>query len=386
MRYSGVALAIGTIVFSACSGGSGTTMPQAGGVLGDAARNPMNVSYKLLVSLGPDTGYEPLTGLTKLGGTFYGTTSSSRGSRGEIFSVDPSGKFTVLHRFGTFTKPLGDLIAYNGTLYGTANHGSATNKGIVFSVTPAGVEKDLYTFKGGADGAHPQGRLAVLGGTLYGTTTSGGSADAGTVFSVSTAGVENVIYSFPSNSQNSVPVGGLVAFGGALYGTTSSGNGGIFKITPSGAQTVLHAFSGGSDGANPQAAPIASGGLLYGTTSAGGAKAGGTVFSITTTGTVRVLYSFDASGNGDGYGPVTGLILANGAFYGTTLSGGKNDYGTVFSVTPSGTERVVYRFQHTKLSGAAPRGGVVFYKGALYGTTQLGGHDGVDGTIYRVTP
>jgi uncharacterized repeat protein (TIGR03803 family) len=385
MRYTGVALAIGTMVFSACSGGSGTTMPAAGGALGDAARSPMASGYKLLVGLGPSTGTDPLAGLTKLSGMFYGTTNSGpQGSkRGSIFSVDSSGTYKMIYRFGNGngSKPYADMIAYQGTLYGTTNRGGAMGKGIVFSVTPAGVEKLLYSFKGGADGANPQGGLAVLGGTLYGTTTSGGSANNGTVFSVSTAGVENVIYSFPSNSQNAVPIGGLLASGNALFGTTSSGAGGVFKITPDGTETVLHAFAGNPDGAMPRSALIASGGPLYGTTAAGGTADGGTVFSITKTGSVRILYSFNTTTGSDGYTPVAGLILANGLFYGTTLAGGKNNYGTVFSVTANGAEKVVYRFQNTKQSGAAPRGGVVFYKGALYGTTSSG-----EGTIYRVTP
>ena len=59
----------------------------------------------------------------------------------------------------------------------------------------------------------------------------------------------------------------------------------------------------------------------------------GTVFSITTGGTEKVLHSF---GKGtDGSNPYAGLIDVNGTLYGTTVYGGAYDYyGTVFSLKP----------------------------------------------------
>jgi uncharacterized repeat protein (TIGR03803 family) len=54
----------------------------------------------------------------------------------------------------------------------------------------------------------------------------------------------------------------------------------------------LYNFGTGSDGQQPKAALIDVNGVLYGTTYAGGVYSDGTVFSMSTTGTEKVLYSF----------------------------------------------------------------------------------------------
>ncbi|HEX3458273.1 MAG TPA: choice-of-anchor tandem repeat GloVer-containing protein, partial [Candidatus Baltobacteraceae bacterium] len=63
----------------------------------------------------------------------------------------------------------------------------------------------------------------------------------------------------------------------------------------------------------------------------------GTVFSVTTTGSEKVLHSF-AEGS-DGQGPSAPLIDVNGTLYGTTYYGGGNSRcnlgcGTVFALSP----------------------------------------------------
>jgi uncharacterized repeat protein (TIGR03803 family) len=70
---------------------------------------------------------------------------------------------------------------------------------------------------------------------------------------------------------------------------------------------------------------------FYGTTTEGGANNDGTVFKITSTGTLTTLHSFNTT---DGAAPYAGLIQAsNRTFYGTTASGGANNDGTVFSLS-----------------------------------------------------
>jgi uncharacterized repeat protein (TIGR03803 family) len=60
-------------------------------------------------------------------------------------------------------------------------------------------ERVVYSFNGGSDGAHPSSLIKV-NGTLYGTTIYGGSESCengcGTVFSVTPAGAEKVVYTF----------------------------------------------------------------------------------------------------------------------------------------------------------------------------------------------
>jgi uncharacterized repeat protein (TIGR03803 family) len=130
----------------------------------------------------------------------------------------------------------------------------------------------------------------------------------------------------------------LVDVSGTLYGTTEKGGayagGTAFSITPAGKEKVLHSFGVYGDARLPQAALLNVNGTLYGTTFVGGAYSYlryGTVFSITRSGHETVLYSF--KGEQDGEYPASGLIDVNGTFYGTTLNGGAYSYGTVYSIT-----------------------------------------------------
>jgi uncharacterized repeat protein (TIGR03803 family) len=118
----------------------------------------------------------------------------------------------------------------------------------------------------------------------------------------------------------------------------------------------------------------ATNGKFYGTTYGGGANGDGTIFSITTGGTLTTLHSFDAT---DGSHPEAGLVqAANGKFYGTTYSGGANGDGTIFSITAGGTLATLYGFcaQTDCTDGAIPEAGLVHgTNGKFYGTTAFGG-------------
>ncbi len=96
---------------------------------------------------------------------------------------------------------------------------------------------------------------------------------------------------------------------------------------------MLYSFTVGSDGYNPDAGLLNVNGVLYGTTIGGGANDFGTVFSITTAGVESVVYSFagNLAGRGGGANPAAALINVSGVLYGTTYDGGVNGLGTVFS-------------------------------------------------------
>jgi uncharacterized repeat protein (TIGR03803 family) len=150
----------------------------------------------------------------------------------------------------------------------------------------------------------------------------------------------------------------------------------------------LYSFKGGSgDGASPEAGLMNVKGTLYGTTSAGGANNYGTVFSISPSGTETVLYSFKG-GSGDGRYPYAGLLNVNGTLYGTTDEGGAKDDGTVFAITRSGKETALYRFKGGSKDGSRPVAGLINVKGTLYGETPLGGNGGGagNGTVFSITP
>jgi uncharacterized repeat protein (TIGR03803 family) len=154
--------------------------------------------------------------------------------------------------------------------------------------------------------------------------------------------------------------------------------------------TTLHSFDN-TDGVNPESTPVqATNGGLYGTTPGGGANGGGTVFIISTGGTLTTLYSFCAqTACADGSGPFPALVEAtNGDFYGTTNGGGAGNAGTVFKITQSGTLTTLYSFcsQTNCTDGAYPDGALVqATNGALYGTTSGGGTSN-DGTVFEITP
>jgi uncharacterized repeat protein (TIGR03803 family) len=263
----------------------------------------------------------------------------------------------------------------------------------VFSVTTSGVEKIVYSFQGGSDGADPEAALTNVRGTLYGTTyrgaTSGNGISNGTVFSVTPAGTETVVHSFRGGTRDGAnPVASLIEFRGNLFGTTTKGgtsNGGtVFRINlATGRKTILHKFSGSDDGADPQASLINVGGLLYGTTEYGG-KGLGTVFSVTTAGAETVLDSLGVQSEGPIY-PAAGLINVNGTLYGTTVGGGYYQIGTVFSVTPSGTLKLLHFFEGGDSDGSEPVASLINVKGTLYGTTATGGAFGGCGTIFSIT-
>jgi uncharacterized repeat protein (TIGR03803 family) len=72
-------------------------------------------------------------------------------------------------------------------------------------------------------------------------------------------------------------------------------------------------------------------GNLYGATSSGGAQGYGSLFSITLSGALTTLHSFD---NTDGAAPDGTLVQGtNGDFYGTTSGDGANGAGTVFGLS-----------------------------------------------------
>ncbi len=251
----------------------------------------------------------------------------------------------------------------------------------------------LYSFAGKPDGDNPNGGLAQDGqGNVYGTTEMGGQFNLGTIFRVTSKNVETVLHSFSGTTDGSLPLAGLLAHDGKLYGTTSGGgafgSGTVFKLSPSG-MTTLYSFTGGSDGAYPYASVIFDKqGNLYSTTSGGGTYNFGTVFKLSPSGVQTVLYSF--SGGADGANPSASLILdGQGNLYGTAGGGldcPQESCGVVFKITQSGTETVLHSFANDAMDGIFPSSGLVRDgRGNLYGTTWQGGiYD--EGTLYRVTP
>jgi uncharacterized repeat protein (TIGR03803 family) len=287
-----------------------------------------------------------LYGTTELGGgANYGT----------VFKLAADGTETVLYAFkggsdGEY--PPGGLVAdKKGNFYGTTAAGGSANCpnggcGTVFEIMPDGTEIVLYTFLGGGDGEAPDAGLIMdKSGNLYGTTVEGGidcdGASCGVIFKVTPGGVEDVLYSFQGGTDGYAPEAGLTMdAAGNLYDTTAAGgtagNGTVFKLAPDGTETVLYSFRGGNDGWDPVAGVVMDKtGNLYGTTFSGGGKhckrvGCGTIFKLAPDGTETVLSTLFGK---HGVHPTASLLLGkHGLLYGTANAGGTDNDGVVFSV------------------------------------------------------
>jgi len=307
---------------------------------------------------------------------------------------------TILHNFacgqsdGCYPES-GVVLDSQGNLYGTTYGGGTYGAGVVFKLSSSGTLTILHSFNPSAgDGSAPYaGVVFGPGGNLYGTTYFGGSSFAGTVYEVTPSGTETVLYNFTGGTDGCEPQASVVFdSAGNLYGTApycgASGWGTVFKIAPgssgpgTGTFTPLYSFTGGTDGGYPYSSLLLSPkGNLYGTTYAGGANGVGTVFEVTPSGTESVLHSFNANGE-DGFYPYSGLIADSEAnLYGTTSYGGTVGVGAVFEVTPSGTETIIHSFKGGK-DGINPYAGLVAVgKTKACGVTEYGGTSGV-GTVY----
>jgi uncharacterized repeat protein (TIGR03803 family) len=315
----------------------------------------------------------------------------------------PAQTFTTLQSFDLTdgAAPEAGLVeGLNGSLYGTTQQGGVNSAGTVFEITPAGTLTTLYNFCSVgvcADGDDPVAGLVVAAnGDLYGTTPGGGTNGAGTVFKITASGTLTTLYNFCSASactDGRHPITGLVlATNGDLYGTTeedgAKGGGTVFKITSSGTFTTLYSFCSLSDCADGEEAwglIHGTNGNFYGTTLGGGANNVGTVFEITAAGVLTTLHSFDTT---DGADPFAGLVqAANGDFYGTTYIGGASGNGTVFKITPSGTLTTLHTFcsEAECGDGANPYDGLVQgTDGNFYGTTYAEGAN-FYGTVFEIT-
>ena len=297
-------------------------------------------------------GCAPASNLLNVNGTLYGTTLDGGSGYcggsgcGTVFSIDPSGAYQVVYNFqgaGDGIEPFGNLVNVGEDIYGTTFKGGMYSNGTVFVIS-SGQERVIHSFGGPDDGAAPHAGLLDVAGVLYGTTSQGGVGKRaeGTVFSITPQGTEKVLWTFKKKGDGSGPLGGLTNIGDILYGTTPIGGakkqGCVFSVQLNGkkkaTEAVVYSFAeNANDGSEPYSDLLVSGQNLYGTTLYGGASGGyGIVFEVTQGGQETILHSF--SGKTDGYAPYGGLVQLDGVLYGTTSSGGPSEDGTVFALTP----------------------------------------------------
>jgi uncharacterized repeat protein (TIGR03803 family) len=369
----------------------------------------------ILYSFGsqPNDGYYPQAGLVQgSDGNFYGTTFfGGANGGGTVFRISPSGSYRSLYSFGSSPadggEPSGLVQGSDGNFYGTSD-GGTYGLGTVFRISPIGIETILYsfgTFNG--DGYYPSGTGLVQGSdsNFYGLTYFGGTYGLGTVFRISPSGSYTILYSFgsqPNDGQNP-NTGPIQGNDGNLYGATVRGGtyglGTVFRISPIGIETILYSFGSSlNDGIYPVSELVqGSDGNFYGTTKAGGTSTDcdggcGTVFRISPSGVETILYSLGSSPT-DGQHP-GGLVQgSDGNFYGMTFAGGMygqgftNDsdvgYGTLFRISPGGSYTNLHSFGSSPTDGQHPGGLLQGSDGNFYGTTGYGGANG-DGTVFKL--
>jgi len=265
----------------------------------------------------------------------YGTTGPPPGtpSGGTLFQMNPSGAFSIVHRFSA-TTPAGSLLqATDGNFYGTML--GLGLESAVFRIARSGEVSVLRVFALAIEGA-PNSLIQAPDGYLYGTTaTGGGGFSAGTIFGMSLAGDFALLYTFQNGrtDEGIGPVGVMQARDGSLWGATSGGGGpavafltnrspnpymgSVFKLAPDRRVTTLHRFNG-VDGATPLH-PLIEGadGYLYGTTSGGGPFTFGTIFRISPEGKLSTVQEMTEPGaflplnrgrDGNIYGVRTGAM------------------------------------------------------------------------------
>ena len=225
---------------------------------------------------------------------------------------------------------------------------------------------------------------AIASSTL---TACGGDGNSST-----RAPQTHILLSFANETPEIVSPSKLVlGKDGNFYGTALGGahnRGAIFKLTPEGVESILHSFDPSTgDGGEPAGGlMLGNDGNFYGTTIAGGTNDAGTVFKMTPEGTESVVYSFKGYPS-DAAWSASGLYQArDGNFYGTSEFGGPENKGTVFKVSPSGIETVLYSFGSVLNDPIAGFSSLVESDdGNFYGVSYLGGASN-RGAVFKITP
>jgi uncharacterized repeat protein (TIGR03803 family) len=300
-------------------------------------------------------------------GNFYGTTfyGGSYGN-GIVFKFTPAGVFTTLVNFAhaNGTNPNGIVEGIDGNFYGTTVAGGVNGSGVLYAVTPNGLTT-LYSFEqpatsgllqmndgsfygstcsnafqyklgkntikywtGGASSPRAPAPIVAQDGNIFGITWWGDLGGSNTLYEIDTSGTFTTIHNYSQTGAATALVQGLdgylyvAHYGGGIYG-----DGEIFRLSTSYPHSFSRLFSFKSNdpnGSGPTTLIQGKDGNFYGTT------ASGTIFKITSSGTLTTLYTFSST---DGAEPTQLIQGKDDNFYGTTWFGGANDKGTIFKLS-----------------------------------------------------
>jgi len=254
-----------------------------------------------------------------------------------------------------------------------------------------------------ADGNGSNPIILVQGtdGNFYGVCANS-DENSSVIFKMMPTGALSAVYTFGSFAGAYSLIAGK---DGNLYGVSyGDGNpyknlpgidvvgneGTVFKLTPQGTLTRVFLFDGSGDGGtNENSLSLGADGNFYGTSQQGGQNISdaltgfGTIFRVTPGGTENVLYTFGSFAN-----PSSVILASDGSLYGTTASGGsgpcQGGCGTIFKIVSQSSFETLYSFTGST-DGADPVAALVEGSdGNLYGTAQSMGQNG-SGTIFKIT-
>ncbi|MGB0431177.1 MAG: choice-of-anchor tandem repeat GloVer-containing protein [Bacteroidia bacterium] len=352
---------------------------------------------------GTNTGAYPYGELLKASdGYYYGLTLlKGQNSKGTLFKYDyTNNSITSSVHFTPTEIELcnGSLIEINKVLYGTSQYGGKLQDGSIFSYNLtteklniiANFDDDERT------GRVPKGNLLHYNGNLYGLAATGASAQGqGSLFKYNiSSNTLTKVLNFNGSPQGRAPHGDLCfdPVEQAFYGTAQYGEftyGTIFKYDPvRKTHKTLHHFTGGPGGSYPTGYMVlAPNGKLYGATGSGGANYDGALYELDPkTNKFEIKASFNRKLTGTSVNRL--LITSTGELLGLAKQGGSNAFdGVIFQydyINDTLFQRAEFKYSE---SGSYPYDGIEeSVDGNFYGVTSQGGTNSGRGTIFKFDP
>jgi hypothetical protein len=137
-------------------------------------------------------GQSPFDLVADSNGDLYGLSFNPETSRGPIFEISSTGKFSIAYDGSFLSQILWIIPGPNGSLYGVASGGNSgcqpNGCGQISQLTPTGGGNGTVTILhqfDGTDGSLPSdASIVVHNGVIYGATGSGGTTGDGVLFTL----------------------------------------------------------------------------------------------------------------------------------------------------------------------------------------------------------
>jgi len=367
---------------------------------GDSARgtiykyNAVTEEMTVLHHFGTKNGTNIQSGLLKASnGKLYGVTASGgSNNKGTLYEFDPSNdSYKVMVHFmgGNGVSPIGlPMQASNNRIYGTTSSGGTNGTGVIyeFDITTR-TSQIIHHFSNGL-GSRPRGNLVEYNGALYGLATQGGSiSNNGLLFSLKMGTfVYSILHNFSSTTEGNTPEY-IIEKNGILYGNCRGGGsfgGTLFKYDIGDLTfSTLHMFTA-QTGRNPSQLSDGHNGFFYGVTDQGGLTNQGVFYKISLTNGSYVKIA-DFNGRNARFTKAGVLKATNGKYY-FSSNGGLTRSGNILEYdTTQNTLKSVFSFNHAPLGGVPVGKLLQVYGDKFIGITSEGGNENL-GTVYIWDP